>query len=191
MTIAGVRVVYSTTKNATNKLIGRTRGVRCEMVLNSPPTQVLPHVGSCHVSQCTMDREKWMDPSTRVTATIDAFTKTLHDAGDISLVQDMNVCDLDVTLAGLCKDIQTARGAVFEGNCQGVGSCLHELFYYQPFMLSLSNNQFVRQTVEEFYRHIHPNSCIVWRTSVNPPKKCPSGGGAKISSSKVIFRQDN
>ncbi|KAJ1466158.1 hypothetical protein T484DRAFT_1988528, partial [Baffinella frigidus] len=157
---------------------------RCDKVCKNPENNAITCTG-------TMDREKWMDPSTRVTATIDAFTKTLHDAGDISLVQDMNVCDLDVTLAGLCKDIQTARGAVFEGNCQGVGSCLHELFYYQPFMLSLSNNQFVRQTVEEFYRHIHPNSCIVWRTSVNPPKKCPSGGGAKISSSKVIFRQDN
>ena len=127
---------------------------RCDKVCKNPENNAITCTG-------TMDRENWMDPSTRVTATIEAFTKTLHTAGDNGLIQNMNVCDLDVTLAGLCKDIQTARGAVFEGNCQGVGSCLHELFYYQPSMFSLSNNQFVRQTVEEFYRHIHPNSCIV------------------------------
>ncbi|KAJ1466255.1 hypothetical protein T484DRAFT_3633993 [Baffinella frigidus] len=131
---------------------------RCDKVCENPSLDAITCTG-------TMDRENWMDPSTRVTATIEAFTKTLHTAGDNGLIQNMNVCDLDVTLAGLCKDIQTARGAVFEGNCQGAGVCLNELFYYQPSMFSLSNNHFVRQTVEEFYRYIHPNACNIQTTT--------------------------
>ncbi|KAJ1466020.1 hypothetical protein T484DRAFT_1756981, partial [Baffinella frigidus] len=109
--------------------------------------------------QGTMDREAWINPSTRVAATIATFLQVLEDQGAESMVEDMNVCDLDATLSELCQTVQTARGAVFHGNCLAAGECLHEVFFYQPSMYSLSNNQFVRQTVEQFYQHIHPRAC--------------------------------
>jgi hypothetical protein len=122
----------------------------------------------------------WLDPATRVDATIDAFIDAAADSGD--LVQEMNVCDLDSTLSELCRQIQNARGAVFEANCQAAGVCMDEVFYYQPSMFSLSNNQFARQTVEEFYRFIEPTACLAQRSARNAElasqngelvKKCP------------------
>ncbi|KAJ1464624.1 hypothetical protein T484DRAFT_1757965, partial [Baffinella frigidus] len=55
--------------------------------------------------------------------------------------------------------MQAHRGAVYEANCQAAGACFTEVFYYQPSMYSMSNNQFVRQTVEDFYRGIAPSVC--------------------------------
>lgn len=68
---------------------------RCDQVCNNPDLDAI---------ECTgiMDREKWMNPSTRVTETISAFVATIKAKGGNSMIQDMNVCDLDATLSKLC-----------------------------------------------------------------------------------------
>ena len=109
---------------------------------------------------CTgiMDKKDWLDPTKRIEKTIKAFTETADQ--DDNLAQNMNVCDLDDTLSDLCKKMQAARSAVYAANCLASGKCFEELFFYQPSMFSLSNNKFVRQTVEAFYKETSSEVCI-------------------------------
>ncbi|KAJ1465383.1 hypothetical protein T484DRAFT_1757455, partial [Baffinella frigidus] len=100
----------------------------------------------------------WLDPTTRYTKTVEAFQGQIRK-NKTPLVEDLNLCDLDDRLAAFCRTMQAHRGAVYEANCQAAGACFTEVFYYQPSMYSMSNNQFVRQTVEDFYRGIAPSVC--------------------------------
>jgi hypothetical protein len=112
----------------------------------------------------TMSREDWMNPSTRTLSTIKAFTASIADTPDGEQSKPMNVCDLDGTLSDFCKDMQKARQSVFEANCRASGLCFDEGFFYQPSMFSMSNNQFVRQTVEDFYTAVDVDACSLQRT---------------------------
>jgi hypothetical protein len=99
-----------------------------------------------------------LDPTTRYTTTVKAFQKVIEQE-NAALVEPLNLCDLDDRLAAFCREMQGHRGAVAETNCQAAGSCFTEMFYYQPSMYSMSNNQFARRTVEDFYVGITPGVC--------------------------------
>jgi hypothetical protein len=118
---------------------------------------------SIHTDQMTcngvMNREAWLNPATRIKSTIDAFAHSVDGMDDTALSRAMNVCDLDSTLSEFCRKIQTARSQVFSANCHAAGVCFKDVFFYQPSMFSMSNNQFVKQTVEDFYRGVDPRAC--------------------------------
>lgn len=122
----------------------------CEQRCNNADNNQL----QCHGS---VAKEKWLDPKTRFQATTEKFSEVALQQD--SLVQELNVCDLDSTLESLCRGIAAARSAVFESNCYAAGSCFRTKFVYQPSAFSLSNNEFTRSTVRAFYRFLHPNSC--------------------------------
>ena len=108
--------------------------------------------------QGTVDKDLWMNPVTRFSATTDAFTEVALEQD--RLVQEMNVCDLNAALSKLCRGVQAARSMVFESNCFAAGACFREQFFYQPSLFSLSNNQFVRYTVRDFYDYIDKGACV-------------------------------
>ena len=108
--------------------------------------------------------QDWLNPTTRRKKTIQAFKDSVENTDDEELSKPMNVCDLDDTLAEFCRQIQAMRGQVFEANCQAAGACFNEVFYYQPSMFSMSNNQFARKTVEDFYRFTEPTACLAQRS---------------------------
>jgi hypothetical protein len=74
-------------------------------------------------------------------------------------VANLTVCNLDDNLDNLCRVIQNARYRLFEANCQLSGSCRTSAFFYQPATYSISNDQFVRQTVQYFYNFTVEGSC--------------------------------
>ena len=74
-------------------------------------------------------------------------------------VANLTVCNLDDSLDNLCRVIQNARYRLFEANCQLSGSCRTSAFFYQPATYSISNDQFVRQTVQYFYNFTVAGSC--------------------------------
>jgi len=77
-------------------------------------------------------------------------------------VVDLTVCQLDATLDRLCRTIQNARYRLFEANCQVTGACRTTAFFYQPATYSISNDQFVRQTVQYFYNFTVNGACPVY-----------------------------
>jgi hypothetical protein len=81
------------------------------------------------------------------------------NADDASV--DLTICQLDATLDQLCRTIQQARYRLFEANCQLAGACRTSAFFYQPATYSISNDQFVRETVQYFYNFTVGGSCPV------------------------------
>jgi hypothetical protein len=77
-------------------------------------------------------------------------------------VANLTVCNLDSRLDYLCRVIQNARYQLFEANCKLSGACRTSAFFYQPATYSISNDEFVRQTVQYFYKFAVPDSCPVY-----------------------------
>jgi hypothetical protein len=77
------------------------------------------------------------------------------------------VCEIDSTLTGLCKAIREAQSLVASANCLASGSekCALQEFVYSPSTWETSNQAFVHQTVEEYYKRadagcVDDHSCI-------------------------------
>jgi len=90
--------------------------------------------------------------------------KRVADQADTAV--DLTVCQLDPTLDMLCRTIQNARYRLFEANCQLTGACRTTAFFYQPATYSISNDQFVRQTVQYFYNFTVNGACPVYDTEL-------------------------
>ena len=90
--------------------------------------------------------------------------KRVADQADTAV--DLTICQLDPTLDMLCRTIQNARYRLFEANCQLTGACRTTAFFYQPATYSISNDQFVRQTVQYFYNFTANGACPVYDTEL-------------------------
>ena len=76
------------------------------------------------------------------------------------LTQNINICDLDSSLDLFCRTVQDARYRVFEANCLYSGQCRQQLFFYQPSTYEINNNEFVRNTVQNFYNSTVRGACM-------------------------------
>jgi hypothetical protein len=63
----------------------------------------------------------------------------------------IDICDLDSSLGAMCQDMAMAVLKVREGNCLYTGACSPQVFVYTPGMYSVTNEDFVRGTVTNFY----------------------------------------
>jgi hypothetical protein len=65
-----------------------------------------------------------------------------------------NICSLDGRLDTLCKAMRTAQTLIASANCLASGSdkCALQEFVYTPSTWETTNQAFVHQTVEEFYK---------------------------------------
>ena len=73
----------------------------------------------------------------------------------------VDVCLMDSRLQDLCVAVDKAQALVRQGNCLASGSdeCALQPFVYQPSAWDVSNREFVKQTVTQFYQRIAPAAC--------------------------------
>lgn len=107
--------------------------------------------GTC---QGSIPKQTWLkgDKATQCKA-----ISSLSNANSATV--NLNVCNLDSRLDALCTLIQQARYRVFEANCQVAGSCRTTGWFYQPATYDMTNDEFVRSTVGDFYNFTQPGSC--------------------------------
>ena len=109
-------------------LFCRAPGPRCEEVCEAATGRCEQRCAASDELRCfgTVDRARWLDPATRFAATAQRFAATAQRfAGPASafvavqqdsLVQEVNLCDLDSAFDTLCRGIAAARSSVFEAN---------------------------------------------------------------------------
>jgi len=119
----------------------------------STPWMLCTNNGSGVDCQGSATKREWLGNRK---STCDRMTSL---ANSNQAVADLTVCNLDDRLDNLCRVIQNARYRLFEANCQLSGSCRTSAFFYQPATYSISNDQFVRQTVQYFYNFTVHGSC--------------------------------
>jgi len=103
----------------------------------------------------TSSQADWTSHASRNAMCTLALNKEMTD----SVVPDISVCDMDATMNAVCETLNTAKNKIREANCIMAGECQLTTFFYQPSMYSITNNQFVRQTVIDFYKQINADSC--------------------------------
>jgi hypothetical protein len=103
----------------------------------------------------TIPRATWLDPAARPGACADA----LRDHAPASLSLNVTLCDLDGRTDALCATLAAAERDISEAHCLAAGACLSEAFYYHPATFSRTNEQFVRETVEDFYLRVDAGAC--------------------------------
>lgn len=103
----------------------------------------------------TVPRETWLDPCARPAACISEISA--H--GDMQLAVNLSICDLDSFTQTLCEALANAEYTVQQAHCIASGACLRETYYYSPGVYSTTNQEFVRETVEEFYLGIDEGAC--------------------------------
>lgn len=95
-------------------------------------------------------KDVWHSPA-RGGACVDAFQAQVEAGSVNSSAAGINICDLDSSLNRMCIDLATARQRVYEANCIYAGACSPQLHVYTPGIYSITNEDFVRGTVTNFY----------------------------------------
>jgi hypothetical protein len=103
----------------------------------------------------TISRSAWLDPTTRAGACTDA----IREHADTRLALNVTLCDIDGRTDALCEVLANAESDVQEAHCHAAGACLSESFFYHPATFSRTNEQFIRETVEEFYLETDAGAC--------------------------------
>eukprot|EP00961_Rhodomonas_salina_P299757 3939186-Rhodomonas_salina.1 len=62
-------------------------------------------------------------------------------------------------LDAMCSAVLEAKQMVANGNCVAAGDCVTVPFFYSPAVFSVSNNDFIRMTVQSFYENHDPAVC--------------------------------
>jgi hypothetical protein len=104
----------------------------------------------------TIPKYEWMDVSTRGKACSNKLTELQFN---MNLTASVDVCDMNREMNSFCSVLQNARSEIHEANCLASGVCTSTQFFYQPSVYSLSNQEFIRSTVENFYLQINESSC--------------------------------
>jgi len=102
----------------------------------------------------SISKERWRkDKVKSCYATLEGALKGAADP-----MARTEVCELDSRLTGLCKAIREAQSLVASANCLASGNhdCALQEFVYSPSTWETSNQAFVHQTVEEFYKRSDP-----------------------------------
>eukprot|EP00961_Rhodomonas_salina_P295680 3935694-Rhodomonas_salina.1 len=128
------------------------RDISC---LGGPPCE--GDDGAYRINNCTgnIPRAEWMDATRRP----DACRREMTAAGDEALAMNITLCDLDGVTAELCRVIAEAEADLVEAACLAAGACRRDTFYYYPGMYSTTNEEFVRETVQELYLDVDELAC--------------------------------
>ena len=116
-----------------------------------------------NVSQCSgsIPWEAWKPWDGRMATCFRAMEEQVTEADDF--VVPIEMCNIDSKLDDVCSVLQEARLTIANGNCVASGECLLNPGFYSPAVFSVSNNDFVRVTVQNFYESYDENSCAVDR----------------------------
>jgi hypothetical protein len=104
------------------------------------------------LSNCsgTISKEDWFKDRA---GTCSAKVLEFLEQNPASLAVELDLCNLNGQMDSLCKDILDSVLKVTNANCIVAGNdvCLDKTFFYSPAIFSSSNQQFVRDTVRDFY----------------------------------------
>lgn len=108
------------------------------------------------ITECAgnISRAEWFNASARGKTCANA----IREHGD-ALVLDMQICDLDAELAGFCRQLAAAQSMVNDAHCRAAGQCFDRFYFYYPGTYSVSNDEFIWDTVREYYLSVDPQSC--------------------------------
>lgn len=103
----------------------------------------------------TISRKEWADPTKRG----DACLRELNEANENDMAMDLEICNLDEQLAELCRQIGNMRSLVRTANCVAAGACFNQYFFYYPGTYSVTNDEFIHDSVRKFYLLRDGDSC--------------------------------
>ena len=74
---------------------------------------------------------------------------------------NVDLCNINGQMDSLCKDMLDSVLRITNLNCilSGKDNCMDKSFFYTPSVFSSSNQQFVRDTVRQFYQRFHDGVC--------------------------------
>ena len=108
-------------------------------------------------SRGTVDKTRWL--ADRFGACNASYYQYGRMSNDESMVQSISLCEPAPTggLQTLCRAMATFRSDISNVNCQAMGGgiCLHKpAMFYLPYMWSTTNQEFIADTVLEYYTEI-------------------------------------
>ena len=113
------------------------------------------HSGALSRCNASIAKQAWLNADTRVSACQQVFkTETTSE-----LASNISFCDIDQDTDRLCQSITQAMQHIVQAHCVAAGQCITDDYFYQPATFSVSNNEYVRTSVEEYYIDIDADSC--------------------------------
>jgi hypothetical protein len=109
--------------------------------------------GTCYGG---MSKEEWYSDQ-RATTCINVFTQMVAEGNVNESTAGLNICDLNSDLNNMCIGLKSAQTMIFEANCIYSGDCSPRIALYTPGMYSISNGDFVRGTVGNYYETYNQN----------------------------------
>jgi len=110
----------------------------------------------------TMPRAEWVANRSAACARMVRSFSTANGTTPVNPVARTPFCNIDATTDTLCQRIVQARALVVQANCIARGTdtaCLPRPFVYHPASYVASNNEWVHNTVNQFYNQLAPGTC--------------------------------
>lgn len=126
--------------------------------------------GTCYGG---IPKDDWYGPN-RGGVCIDTFQRMVAQGNVQSSTVGIDICNLNSDLNRLCQTLKYAQQKVFDGNCISTGACNPQVFVYTPSIYSVTNEDFVRGTVSNFYEIYNRKDTTSFVTLSNDDKICPS-----------------
>lgn len=107
----------------------------------------------------TMPRAEWVANRSAVCS---RMVRAFSQANGTNPMARTPFCNIDASTDTLCQRIVQARELVRQANCIAVGTdttCLPKPFVYHPGSYVASNNEWIHNTVNQFYNQLSPGVC--------------------------------
>ena len=110
----------------------------------------------------TMPRSEWVANRSAACSRMVRSFSTSNGTTPVNPVARTPFCNIDATTDTLCQRIVQARELVVQANCIARGTdtaCLPKPFVYHPASYVASNNEWVHNTVNQFYNQLAAGTC--------------------------------
>jgi hypothetical protein len=110
----------------------------------------------------TMPRAEWVANRSAACSRMVRSFSTSNGTTPVNPMARTPFCNIDASTDTLCQRIVQARALVVQANCIARGtdaSCLPKPFVYHPASYVPSNNEWVHNTVNQFYNQLAPGTC--------------------------------
>jgi hypothetical protein len=97
-----------------------------------------------------MSKEDWYSDQ-RTPKCIQVFTEQVKAGNVNESTSGVDICNLNSDLNNMCIALKSAQTMVFTANCIYSGDCSPRIAVYTPGMYSITNGDFVRGTVGNYY----------------------------------------
>eukprot|EP00960_Hanusia_phi_P022541 666943-Hanusia_phi.AAC.10 len=110
----------------------------------------------------SVPKEEWVDPARRAGACRAAI---LDNTPTRAAMIPIRICTLDSQMNELCTRVADFLQRIQQASCKAAGVCVETEFLYNPAAYSISNQEFVTQTVLNFYQSVDAQACSASQTA--------------------------